>query len=74
MSSKRVVLKKNSRRALRRIYFTRLWRVLAARAYHQVLLRVIGFQRRQRTDYTTLSYPKALEKTRCESIEIHVHP
>ena len=39
------------------------------RSAHQVLLRVIGFQRRQRTDYTTLSYAKALKKTRCESIE-----
>ena len=36
---------------------------------HQVLLRVIGFQRRQRADYTILSYAKALKKTRCESIE-----
>ena len=38
-------------------------------SHHQVLLRVIGFQRRQRTDYTTLSYAKILKKTRCESIE-----
>ena len=36
-------------------------------AHHQVLLRVIGFHRRP--DYTTLSYAKALKKTRCESIE-----
>ena len=34
-----------------------------------VLLGVIGFQRRLRTDHTTLSYAKALEMTRCESIE-----
>ena len=32
-------------------------------AHHRALLRVIGFQRRQRTDYTTLPYPKALKKT-----------
>jgi hypothetical protein len=38
-------------------------------AHHRVLLRVIGFQHRQRTDHTTLSYAKALKKTRCESIE-----
>ena len=37
-------------------------------AHHKILLRVIGFQRRQRTDYTTLSYAKALKKTRCENI------
>ena len=38
--------------------------------HHQVLLRVIvGFQRRQPADYTTLSNAKALKKTRCESIE-----
>ena len=37
--------------------------------HHQVLLRVIGFQRRQRADYTTLSFAKALKKTRCESIQ-----
>jgi len=38
-------------------------------AHHEVLLRVIGFQRRLRTDHTTLSYAKALRITRCESIE-----
>ena len=38
-------------------------------ARHRVLLRVIGFQRRQRTNHTALSYAKALKKTRCESIE-----
>lgn len=37
--------------------------------HHQILLRVIGFQRRQRGDYRTLSYAKALKQTRCESIE-----
>ena len=31
-------------------------------AHHQYLLRVIGFQRRQNTDYTTLSYAKTLKK------------
>ena len=35
-------------------------------AHHQVLLRVIGFHRRLRTDHTTLS---ALTTTSCESIE-----
>ena len=29
-------------------------------AHHRVLLRVVGFQRRQRPDYTTLSYAKAV--------------
>ena len=38
-------------------------------AHHQVPLRVIGYQRRQLTGHTTLSYVKALKKTRCESIE-----
>ena len=38
-------------------------------AHHLVLLRVIGFQRRLRTDHTTLSYAKALKMTRFESIE-----
>ena len=37
-------------------------------AHHRVLLRVSGFQRRKRADYT-LSYAKALKKTRCETIE-----
>ena len=51
--------------ALSAKYFARLRRV-----HRQVLLRVTGFQRRKRTDYITLSYAKALEKTRCESIAI----
>ena len=38
-------------------------------AHHQLLLRVIGFHRLQRTDYTTLSCAKALKKKRCESIK-----
>ena len=37
--------------------------------HHQALLRVVGFQRRLRTDNTTLSCAKALKMTRCESIE-----
>lgn len=37
--------------------------------HNQVLLRVIDFQRRPRTDHTTLSCAKDLKKTRCESIE-----
>ena len=39
------------------------------RAHHQVLLRVIGFQRRLRLDRATLSYAKAHKMTRCESFE-----
>ena len=41
--------------------------------HHQVLLGVIGFQRRQRIDHTTLSYAKALKKTRRESTETTIH-
>ena len=37
--------------------------------HHRVLMKVVGFQRRQHADYTILSYAKALQKTRCESIE-----
>ena len=37
--------------------------------HHRFLLRVISFQRRQHADYTILSYAKALQKTRRESIE-----
>ena len=33
------------------------------RSAHQVLLRVIGFQRPQRADYTSLSYTRTLKKT-----------
>ena len=43
------------------------------RTLHQVFLRLIGFQRRQRADYATLSYAKALKNTRCESIETTIH-
>ena len=39
------------------------------RTAHQVLLLVFGFQCRLRTDPTTLSYAKALNLIRCESIE-----
>ena len=38
-------------------------------AHVQVLLRVIGFQRQQCIDRSTLSYAKTLKKTRCKSIE-----
>ena len=37
-------------------------------AYRRFLLRIIGFQRRQRTDHL-MSYAKALKKTQCESIK-----
>ena len=35
---------------------------------HNLFLRTIGFQRRQRTDHR-LSYAKALKKAQCESVE-----
>ena len=35
-------------------------------AHHRFLLRIIGFQRRQRTDHL-MSYAKALKKAQCES-------
>ena len=37
-------------------------------AHHNLLLRFIGFQRRQRTDHL-MSYVKALNKAQCESVE-----
>ena len=37
-------------------------------AHHNLLLRVIGFQRRQRTDHR-MSYAKALKKAQYESVE-----
>ena len=37
-------------------------------AHHRFLLRIIGFQRRQRTDHF-MSYGKALKKAQCESFE-----
>ena len=37
-------------------------------AYHMFLLRLIGFQRRQRTDHL-MSYAKDLKKAQCESVE-----
>ena len=37
-------------------------------AHHRFLLRIIGFQRRQRTDHL-MSYAKALKKAQCESAE-----
>ena len=36
--------------------------------HHRFLLRIIGFQRRQRTDHL-ISYAKALKKAQCESVE-----
>ena len=39
--------------------------------HHQLLLRTIGFSRRQRSDHV-LSYSKALKKTQCESVETTV--
>ena len=38
------------------------------RAHHRFLLRIIGFQRRQRTDHLT-SYAKVFQKANCESVE-----
>ena len=37
-------------------------------AHHRFLLRIIGFQRRQRTDHP-MSYAKALKKAQCESVD-----
>ena len=37
-------------------------------AHHRFLLRIIGLQRRQRTDHL-MSYAKALKKAQCESIK-----
>ena len=37
-------------------------------AHHRFLLRIIGFQRRQRTGHL-MSYAKALKKAQCDSIE-----
>ena len=37
-------------------------------AHHRFLLRIFGFQRRQRTDHI-MSYAKALKKAQCESVE-----
>ena len=37
-------------------------------AHHNLLLRTIGFQRRQRTGHL-MSYAKALKKAQCESVE-----
>ena len=42
-------------------------------AHRQVLFRVIGFQRRIRTDDATLSYARALNTSRSESIETTIH-
>ena len=40
-------------------------------AHHNLLLRIIGFQRRQRTN-PRMSYAKALKKVQCESVETSV--
>ena len=40
-------------------------------AYHRFLLRIIGFQRRLRTDHL-MSYAKAIEKAQCESVEMTI--
>ena len=37
-------------------------------AHHRFVLRIIGFQRRQRTDHL-MSYAKVFKKTQCESVE-----
>ena len=37
-------------------------------AHHNLLLRIIGFQRQQGTDHR-MSYAKALKKAQCESVE-----
>ena len=37
-------------------------------AHHRFLLRIIGFQRRQRTDHL-MSYAKTLKKAQCDSVE-----
>ena len=40
-------------------------------AHHNLLLRIIGFQRRKRTD-CPMSYAKALKKVQCESVETSI--
>ena len=40
-------------------------------AHHKVLLRVIGFQRRRRTDLLVW-YAKALKKAQCEKVEMTI--
>ena len=40
-------------------------------AHHRFLLRIVGFQRRQRTDHL-MSYANALKKAQCESVETTV--
>ena len=39
-------------------------------AHHRFLLRIVGFQRRQRTDHF-MSYAKALKKAQCELRDHH---
>ena len=38
---------------------------------HKLLLRIIGFQRRQRTNHL-MSYANALKKAQCESVEMTI--
>ena len=45
---------------------------LLQRIHHRQLLRLIGF-RRKRGQYRTLSYKRALSKTKCESIATIIH-
>ena len=45
--------------------------VAELRTAHHNLLRIIGFQRRQRTDHL-MSHAKALKKTQCESVEMTI--
>ena len=40
-------------------------------AHHNLLLRIIGFRRRQRTDHC-VSYAKALKKAQCKSVKITI--
>ena len=40
-------------------------------AHHRFLPRIIGFQRRQRTDHL-MSYAKVFKKAQCESVEITI--
>ena len=42
-------------------------------AHHNLLLRIIGFQRRQRTDHR-MSHAEALKKAQCESVETAIYP
>ena len=43
-------------------------------AHHKLLLRIIGFQRKDRTGYKPLSYREVLERTGSERIETTIRP